>query len=129
MVYLSQSAQLTGGNVALGLAWDGKYNLELICLVMKIGEISKVRITENISTIWKVMFSGSVKHFIFTCSLFLFLWESGSFKMTFTKICLSNFYVDPCGLLFLTVFCSIPQIMDTLIYEEYDNNLKHKSRF
>lgn len=27
MVYLSQSAQLTGGNVALELAWDGKYNL------------------------------------------------------------------------------------------------------
>ena len=47
MVYLSQSAQLTGGNVALGPAWYGKHNLEVICLVMKIGEISKVRNTEK----------------------------------------------------------------------------------
>ena len=109
MVYLSQSAQLTGGNVALEPAWDGKYNLKLICLVMKIGEISKVRITENNSTICEYVF-WICKTFYFHM-FFVFVFMGVRISQTdiyLLKFCLSNFYVDPCGLLFLTVFCSIP---------------------
>lgn len=69
MVYLSQ-CQLTDGNVALEPDWDRKHNLEVTCLAIKVGEISKVS-NENItSRMYVNTFSRSVKHFIFKCSLF-----------------------------------------------------------
>lgn len=42
-----KSAQLTGGNVELESAWDGKHTLDVMWQAMKIGENSKVRNTEK----------------------------------------------------------------------------------
>jgi len=109
MVYLSQSAQLTGGNVALEPAWDGKHNLELICLVMKIGEISKVKNTENISTICEYVFCICKTFYLHMFFVFVFMGVRISQNDIYLlKFCLSNFYVDSCGLLFFNCFLFYP---------------------
>lgn len=73
MVYLVRVPNWQVACVALELAWDGKYNLELICLVLKIGEISKVRITENISTICEYVFWICKTFYFYMFFVFVFM--------------------------------------------------------
>ena len=92
MVYLSQSAQLTGGNVALEPAWHGKHNLEFTCLVMKIGEISKVRNTENIYTICEYVFWICKTFYLHLFFVFVFM----GVRISQNDICLLKFCLILC---------------------------------